>query len=67
MNEPEPMVTAIRVQCPACRRARAAGLRHVKWGERPTRGLCPHYRTVWAPGYGPGSPRRPWRTSPPPV
>lgn len=59
------MVTAVRPECQACRRERAqarsnahkggAGLAGPLKGSRPAPGRCPHYPTVWAEGYGPGS------------
>ncbi|CAO5185199.1 hypothetical protein FAIPA1_50060 [Frankia sp. AiPs1] len=50
----------VLVACNKCRRRRGAQLHRTGRGEPvPRRGTCPHgkpLRTLWAPGYGPGSP-----------
>jgi hypothetical protein len=55
------MVSAVRVRCNKCRRERAEYLANQRKGglglpkvETPVP-VCPHYETIWAPGYGPGS------------
>lgn len=60
------LVPFVRLRCNPCRRAVSretanehkggAGLPKVL--ERKI-GICPHHRTVWAPGEGPGSGRKP--------
>jgi hypothetical protein len=68
--EPEPtedgasserLVSMIRVRCNPCRRAWARAYANQRKGgfglpkmERPVP-TCPHYKTVWAPGFGPGA------------
>ncbi|MCL9762269.1 hypothetical protein [Frankia sp. AiPa1] len=55
----QPIVPFIRLRCATCRRARGAYLARVARGMAgiPARGghvpLCPHHRTLWAPGEGP--------------
>jgi hypothetical protein len=61
---PEPeerIVPFIRVRCNKCRRAVSREMDNARKGgaglpriER-TIGICPHYKTVWAPGMGPGT------------
>ena len=67
------MVSAVRVRCNACRRrvgremenARKGGMGLPRTGR--SLGPCPHYTTVWAPGYGPDADPKPgsgWETRP---
>ncbi len=76
-GEPEQMVTAVRVQCKECRRARGAARARARSsggakGELPGAVVdrCPHYETIWAPGYGPDAEPPPdsgWSDRTPPV
>jgi hypothetical protein len=63
-----PMISV--TACRKCRRARGAALAGAR-GPQPVRrnrsGRCPHGkvdRTIWAPGFGPGSEPRPDPTTP---
>jgi hypothetical protein len=59
--EPARLVPFIRVRCNACRRAWSRAVADGRKGgfglPKLGRGMpvCPHFRTVWAPGHGPGS------------
>ncbi len=69
----EQVVPMLRVRCNKCRRARAQYLANQRKGGaglprlgRPVP-VCPHYETVWAPGFGPDSEPPPdsgWETRP---
>jgi hypothetical protein len=71
------IVPFIRLRCSACRRARGAYLTRATRGAAgiPAIGdfvpVCPHHRTIWAPGMGPGSEPPPpgsgWQDRTPPV
>lgn len=69
-------VSMIRVRCNPCRRRVSREMENARKGgaglPRLDRslGTCPHYETVWAPGYGPDSEPPPgsgWGDRTPPV
>jgi hypothetical protein len=58
----ERLVPFVRVRCNPCRRVVSREMENARKGgfglpkmEKLVR-VCPHYKTVWAPGEGPGSP-----------
>lgn len=57
----EQIVPFVRVRCNKCRRAVSREMENARKGGAglprmgATLGICPHYKTVWAPGMGPGS------------